>query len=274
MKPFRSHPRRRGFTLVELLVVILIIGILAMLLFPVFKGAVEAANTAKCAGNLRHMYLAAGAYAGDNNGDTPPINNNGPDWCFQLAMVCSPATNANTSMTNCQKLFACPSSPNARYTSNKKNPPNQQWPWVCDYGVNTFAHNITTNSPGSRRPDGSCYLLKLGGGNHPAKTPYIQDVVFASGFGGFTTPAATNNTDPILAINSNNGSPVGIFSMRHKGGGNILWFDGHVSYMKYNDYRHYCQTLANTKTTENDQYAMSIAMGQASPYGLGASSGW
>ena len=275
-EPQGAHARRGGFTLVELLVVILIVGILVALLFPAFKGAVEAANTAKCAGNLRQMYVAAGAYASDNNGDAPLVNFQAPnDWFYLLAMACSPSDNVGASMTKSRKLFACPSSPNAAYTFTKLNPPFStnaySWPTVCDYGMNAYAHDITSNAPGRRRPDGSCYLQKLGGGNHPAKTPYIKDVVFSAYCDPPFGPAATNNTDPIPAgPDKGNGS----FSMRHKGGGNILWFDGHVSYMKYIDYRRYCQTLANTKTTESDSYAACIFYGEAAWWGLGPSSGW
>jgi prepilin-type N-terminal cleavage/methylation domain-containing protein/prepilin-type processing-associated H-X9-DG protein len=65
-----SRCNRRGFTLVELLVVIGIIALLIAILLPALRRAKDQANRTACMSNLRQLTLGFMLYASDNK-----------DWC-------------------------------------------------------------------------------------------------------------------------------------------------------------------------------------------------
>ena len=71
--PARREPRppARGFTLVELLVVVAVIGILVSLLLPAVQAARESSRRTRCANNLRQQGLALIGFEGEHR--TLPI---------------------------------------------------------------------------------------------------------------------------------------------------------------------------------------------------------
>jgi prepilin-type N-terminal cleavage/methylation domain-containing protein/prepilin-type processing-associated H-X9-DG protein len=71
MRPAPRWSRRVGFTLVELLVVVGIVGLLIAILLPVVGKAREAANRAKCLSNVRQLAAAVIGYMAENRHTLP-----------------------------------------------------------------------------------------------------------------------------------------------------------------------------------------------------------
>ena len=76
MKNLRTQPARRGFTLVEIMIVVLIIGILLSIALPNFVRVRESARAKACVQNLNQIFGSKERWAMDNNKggtDTPTM---------------------------------------------------------------------------------------------------------------------------------------------------------------------------------------------------------
>ena len=203
----RGEGWRCGFTLVEVLVVIAIVGILAALLFPAVKGATERAQAAKCVNNLRQIAAASQLYAGDHNGAFPgiPLGN----WPFGgfldnvTGQLTGPGALAEGGYASDPKIFYCPS-----------------WP---PEGLG-FPDTVTAWNEG-RGFIGYCYF-----GGATATADGLVLTALSEAFAQRTTSGSINMLAMDICANPTGPAPFWNHSPKKPRGGNILFSDGSVQW--------------------------------------------
>ncbi|MBN2712027.1 MAG: type II secretion system protein [Planctomycetes bacterium] len=157
IKKGASSTSRRGFTLVELLVVISIITILAGLLLPALDKALESARRTTCLNNLKQTGLAIMTYAEDNSdwamgayrGDAHLLYYSGSGPVYLGTLLKS------ENVSEPPDIFYCPSSqfsPSWRKNS-WKNSGTQEYLWH---------HNSATFCSYTTNPNACAYTLGTG----------------------------------------------------------------------------------------------------------------
>ncbi len=107
-RPIRQA-NQRGFTLIELLAVIAIMALLAALLVPAVRRALEQARAANCRSNLRQIAAAVMDYVNDHDGRMPLLDSSEQYLQFELlAPYVSPDSD----------IYQCPSATRSNAGSN------------------------------------------------------------------------------------------------------------------------------------------------------------
>lgn len=217
-----------GFTVIELLVVIMIIAILTALLMPSLKSAQETARTSKCASNLRQIGIGLFQFSADHDGCFPESGGiiawGGTDaqttlgpWMQQIsAYVGSPGDpmhTPDTCLSPKDNVYTCPSS-------------SQALQFDAYYGYFNGARAAYLQS-GGFAPVRRSLLL------HPAETILSGDITDW----GDSSPTDDADKDDYTQ------NPLDKKAAFHNGAVNILFADGHVAIVQWNPaYGYFDQT--------------------------------
>lgn len=235
MKTFSLSSRaRRGFTLIEILVVIAIIALLAGLTFPVLSRAREGGRRTACMNNLRQLGLAFQQYTQDSGGRYPfaATYYAGTTSCFGASCsgwapgkgnwVAGAGLTATSSIAEINQSLLIDSAGKA--TGKQASPESGA---LFPYVKSATVFYCPSNEFGAEKRlsySMNCALATLSNVRIKTPTDIVLLVDEESANDGYFY--ATKND---LANDPDNNSTDAL-TVKHNGGGNLLFADGHVKF--------------------------------------------
>ncbi len=204
-----GHASRTGFTLIEILVVIAIIGLLAALIFPVFNSARNSSRRTACASNLHQIGLAVQMYAQDARNQFPPFYADllSEKYCCWATQI-YPYTRSTA-------VFKCPSFAYGEFKLDCPAP--------VKTGDKTFPLETWRGSY-----DLNLFPIRGGRSVNAIRNP-TETILLCDGMGSqqsFGIEDKTIGNSPVSVRDFR------VLGNRHDNGINVCFVDGHVKWMK------------------------------------------